>query len=344
MTARRPVLLGAGAVAALVGLAAALTSQAATPARTPQAAAGSAEPLAVLTEAARVSMSVPWTGTHRVVWLRGGLPRLSLVKVRHEPGAGTATEPPGPGQLAVADVLDADVLRLLDARYDLVLRYDGGPVRVVEARRPGVTGPAAVAGRFWVDTATGMVVRRDVLDGEGVLTRSSVLESVRVGRQPRPLALASSRMAAPGGTPLDDARLRALAASGWPVRRVLPGGLTLFESRLHDREGAQVLQLSYTDGLSALSLFVQQGELAREPEGTARPVGDATVWVQPGAPERIVWSAKGHTWTLVSDAPESVVEQVLQALPLTPSAYPDGVAARMWRGMAVVGGWLQPFD
>ena len=134
-----------------------------------------------------------------------------------------------------------------------------------------------------------------------------------------------------------------MEVQGWPIRRSLPGGMDLFQAQLHDRDGAEVLQLSYTDGLSTLSLFVQDGELATEPAGTARPVDDATVWVQPGPPERIVWSGDGHTWTLVSDAPESTVKQALVSLPHTPRAVADGPSARLWRGMAVVGGWLNPF-
>ena len=55
-------------------------------------------------------------------------------------------------------------------------------------------------------------------------------------------------------------------------------------------------------------MFVQPGELDGEPAGTARPVdGGGTVWVTGGSPERLVWSADGHTWTLISDAPESTV-------------------------------------
>ena len=113
---------------------------------------------------------------------------------------------------------------------------------------------------------------------------------------------------------------------------------------MHEGDAGDVLQLSYSDGLSTLSLFVQKGELPDKEEGTARPVGGGTVWVSAGTPERIVWAGEGRTWTLLSDAPESTVADALLVLPHTQTPVEDGAVSRVWRGMAVVGAWLNPFD
>jgi sigma-E factor negative regulatory protein RseB len=196
-----------------------------------------------------------------------------------------------------------------------------------------------------------MVLRRDVLDAAGAVVRTTAFDDLKVGPL-LPVHQRASLAAAPGRV-LDDGALGALEAQGWPVVHVLPAGLELFEARMlteaatdaaTDAEAAGVLQLSYSDGLSTLSLFVQDGELSSKPHGTARPVGGGTVWVSAGSPQRVVWSGEGRTWTLVSDAPESTVEDALLVLPHKSAPVGDSPLSRVWRGMAVVGSWLNPFE
>jgi hypothetical protein len=342
--AGRPLLVSAGLTALVAGLLGSLSCSASTPA--PPDSPGSA--LRLLQTAAHTAVARPWTGTHRVVWLRGGLPRLTLVRVSHDPRTGTQSHAMDVGKLAIPSALDATKLDVLARHFDLVLAPGraGKGVVVVEARRTGESGPGAVAGRFWLDAVTGMVVRRDVLDADGSLVRSSVLEGIALGKD---RAVTSALLSSPAPVQvaergLDEATLGTLTSQGWPIRRALPAGMDLFQAQLHDRDGGEVLQLSYTDGLSTMSLFVQPGELMEEPSGTARPVDDALVWVQPGPPERIVWSGAGRTWTMVSDAPDSTVRLALKSLPHAPRHVDDGAGARLWRGMAVVGGWLNPFS
>lgn len=340
----RPLLISAGLAAAVAGLIGSLSCAASTPA---PAADAPSPALRLLQTAAHTSVARPWTGTHRVAWLRGGLPRLTLVRIAHDPHRGTRSHAMDSGKLAIPESLDATVLDVLASHFDLVLTpgYAGKGTLVVEARRAGVTGPGAVAGRFWLDAASGMVIRRDVLDVDGSLVRSSVLEDVTMGKAlaVAPTLTSTAPTAGPGSR-LDDGALSALTEQGWPIRRSLASGMDLFQAQLHDGQGGEVLQLSYTDGLSTMSVFVQSGELSAEPAGTARPVDDATVWVQPGPPERIVWSGAGRTWTLVSDAPDTAVRQALTALPHTPRVVEDGPGARLWRGMAKVGSWFNPFS
>ena len=245
------------------------------------------------------------------------------------------------------DAQDVALLSVLAGHYDLVLTgdqlYDGRRTTVLEARRPEVTGAGAVAGRFWLDSSTGMVLRRDVLDDSGAVVRSTTFEGLNVG-----IARTLPDRLAPAGHVLDESWLAAMRDQGWPVRQSLPGGLDLFEARLHnngDDPDDGVLQLSYSDGLSTISLFVQPGELPDDPPGTPRPVdGGGTVWETGGNPERMVWSGGGRTWTLLSDAPASTIRAALLALPHVPQRVRDNALQRVWRGMGVVGGWLNPFD
>ena len=338
----RSLLLVVGAGAVLSGAPCAALTSPGPVSDGPVLAAPSDEALRLLERAAQAARTRTWSGTQHVVTVRDGQPSFTVLQVSHRPGAGSAvqvmaaedqTEATG-----VADVLDSKALSLLAGHYDLVVAgrstCSGRRTVTVEARRPG---DDSVAGRFWVDSSTGLVLRRDVLDARGAVVRSSVFKTLALDAPP----VTPTLTVTPTGTRLDTDALGRLEADGWPVVHQLPSGLELFEARMHDGD---VLQLSYSDGLSSLSLFVQEGELAHEPDGVAHRVGDGTVWVTGLTPERVVWSGEGRTWTLVSDAPVETVSDALLVLPHSPAPpRDDGVASRVWRGMSRVGGWLNPF-
>ncbi len=312
----------------------------------------SAQALGLLESAARAARTRTWSGTQHVVSTRAGEPRLTVLDVHHAPGTGTTVRVLLTDDHAVAaDVLDQNLLSLLTSHYQVRVAGTavcaGRRARVVEVRRPGVAGAAGVAGRFWLDSATGLVLRREVLDESGAVVRSSAFVSLTVGPRTKAssVSFTAGDVVRPTGQRLDAVALAALEAEGWPVIHTLPSGLQLFDARRHEGDGGDVLQLSYSDGLSTLSLFVQKGELPDQLTGTARPMSGGTVWVSPGATERVVWSGDGRTWTLVSDAPDSTVENAVLVLPHAPlAAGADGVLHRAWRGLSRVGAWLNPFD
>jgi sigma-E factor negative regulatory protein RseB len=292
----------------------------------------SAPALALLHASASAAQEQTWTGTERVLSLVSGSPVVTVTSVQHGPGQPTAT-----------DALDARLFSLLATHYEL--RITGRKAcgdrtaQVVEARRPGRDGH--VAGRFWVDADSGLMLRREVLDDAGALLRRTDLLGIRVGSRGGTVTTALTP-AAPAGERLDAAALSAFEADGWPVVRVLPGDLDLYDARwLSDG----VLQLAYSDGLSTLSLFLQRGELPPTTTGVVRRVGGGTVWESSGEPERAIWAADGLTWTLVADVAPSLVDEVILALPhASHHVSEDGLAPRVWRGMARVGAWLNPFD
>jgi sigma-E factor negative regulatory protein RseB len=284
--------------------------------------------LALLQAAAAAAQARPWTGTEKVLSLASGAPVVSVTTTAHRPGGHSAS-----------DALDARLFSLLAQHYELRLAGSalcaGHLARVVEALRTGAG--RGVAARFWLDRASGLLLRRDLMDRTGALLRRTELVSVRMGA----VAAVAAPTLSPRGEHLDTAALAELESEGWPVIRVLPGDLDLYDARwLSDG----VLQLAYSDGLSTLSLFVQNGQRSPTEAGTVRRVGRGTVWQAPGDPERVVWAAEGRTWTLVSDAEPAVVDEVLETLPHEPAQVSaDGVAPRVWRGMARVGAWMNPF-
>jgi sigma-E factor negative regulatory protein RseB len=293
----------------------------------------SAAALAVLSAAAAAARAQVWTGTEEVVSLVSGSAVRSVVTVEH-----------GPGRHSASDAMDSRLFSLLASHYDLQLGAvglcAGRKARLIEARR---TTDGSVAGRFWVDTRSGLLLRREVLDARGDLLRRSSLVAVQPGTSSSPAALATAALTStsPSSERLDEAALQRFERDGWPVLRALPGNLDLYEARwLTDG----VLQLAYSDGLSTLSLFVQRGGMPPIQAGVVRRVGGGTVWQSPGEPERVVWAANGLTWTLVSDVDPELVDRVLVALPHTQGhVAQDGMAPRVWRGMSRVGAWLNPF-
>ena len=342
---RRLVVLGVGAGLLLAGLppvAAATRTADAEPVSTRRA---EREALTVLERAVRAGIGVDYRGTQYVASWRDSRSDTALVDVTHRPGQGSVVrEAPravsGTVPAAATAALDPRLVRLLAASYDLAVagpgRCTGRTTSVVEARRDG-----QVAGRFWVDDASGLLLRREVYDDRGRRLRSSAFVDLEV-RTTVPAAPAEPVVS---GMAVADAA-DALRRQGWQVPDRLPGGFRLFDTRLSTpRAGEHVLHLAYSDGLSTTSLFAQSGRL-----GTAAPDGfegsrvrGRPVWVRHDSPERVVWSGGGHVWTLVSDAPLPTVRSAVAALPRDPAPQ-DGLRARLGRGLSRLAGLLDPFS
>jgi negative regulator of sigma E activity len=92
----------------------------------------------------------------------------------------------------------------------------------------------------------------------------------------------------------------------------------------------RVLHLTYSDGVSTVSVFEQRGRLDADALGgwTARTVDGARVHVQEAAPWRAVWQGGGSVLTVVADAPPSTAEAVVDALPHS------GGSGRWWDRLA----------
>lgn len=342
------VLAGASAGVALVALpgAAAPAVGGGRPGQGPPGTS-EAQALDLLSRAVRAGRDLRFSATqHDAAW-RGSWSGSVVTDVRHDQAGSwrLSSAATGPAVAAVAR-LDARLLRLLAASYDLAVvapgTCAGRATSVVEARRAGV-----LAGRLWIDAATGLLLRREVLDGAGRPSRDSTVVELDVEGNPSLLAAP-----VPFPEPVGELPARAVAAlrsDGWTVPESLPEGFGLFDARLIAPEpGAQVLHLSYSDGLSTLSLFAQHGGLgAQAPAGfTAGWRGDRQVWTRQDAPERVVWDGGGEVWTLVSDAPPGAVTAAVAALARQlprQEQPPQGVLSRIGRGLARMTGMLNPF-
>lgn len=301
------------------------------------------EALALLEQAAQAGRRLTYSGTQFVATWRAGSTHSALLELTHEPGRGSVvTGADDEAAAAGTAVLDPRMLVQLGAAYSLSVsgtgRCAGRSASVIEARRSG----GELAGRFWVDRDSGMLLRREVYDAQGRRVRSSAFVDVEVDARPSvggvPVVAVGART---GSERPSDAAVQRLRALGWHVPESLREDFRLFETRL----SGDVLHLAYTDGLSTLSLFVQDGRLgSRGMSGfSVQSVGGRPVWVRQEAPERVVWSGGERVWTLVSDAPHEAVLSVVGGLPRDPA--PDtGMRSRLSRGLSRLAGMVNPFD
>ena len=335
------LLVGAGAL--LLGLPA--LPVAARPLPDPAIDAGpalqaEADALALLGAAVTAGRTRTYSGTQYVASYRHGRASSGTVSLRHVPGLGTdvAVTPTADGadveqvtHSVRTDLLDERLVGLLAEHYALSITGQDGcagrTAHVVEVRRDD--DPTAVAGRFWVDGDSGLVLRREVYDAAGRTARSSSFTDLRVTGAPVDVRTVQA-------TPGEQLSVEEL--DGWP--RALPGAFALVDARTRDD---RVVHVSYSDGLSTTSVFAQPGSLDGAPGAGFREevVDAARVWVRDTAPERVVWSADGQTFTLLSDAPAEAVRAAVTALPHEQPR--DGVLDRVGRGAGRVAGWLNPF-
>jgi sigma-E factor negative regulatory protein RseB len=346
MTRLRLLLLMAGAGTLLAGLPATAAVHADT---SVGATVGEARALQLLSAASRAARTRVYSGTQYVSTWRAETASSSVADVEHtsdgrslisvHPTAGGVVD----STLTLTTDLDARLVALLAQHYDLSVAPDvtcnGRPAHVVEATRQGA--PGQVAGRFWIDADSALLLRREVFDQAGRLVRSSAFANIEV----EGTSIPSVEAAASAPDRLSSDALDRLRADGWQIPATLPGELELFDARLRTHEGERVLHLSYSDGLSTLSLFAQRGRLgtARMAGFTKQKLGGAAIWVRPTSPERVVWGGGGRVFTLLSDAPPEAVHAVVTTLPHE-KLPKTGIVARLQRGLARLGSWLNPFD
>ena len=293
-----------------------------------------------------------WTSVVNI-WHRRD--RQTLIQAMAVP-AGQATQPlqarhavAGPdadtgdaGQRAPEGVMSMtpQLVALLAANYRVALGdpgwVAGRPAQEVVLYRRG----GAVAARFWLDSATKLPLRRETFDTRGRLVTEDVFVSLTLGIPAGTGLPATGTM--PSSTPLASAQLLRLRAAGWPLPGRLPGNLTLVQADQTKTPGGPVVDLAYSDGLSVISLFLQRGHLPPTMSGWSEvAVRGQQVYAADPDQRSVAWSARGFVYTMIADAPDQTVDQVVLALPH--NGKPGGFLGRMDRGLRRLASWLNPF-
>jgi sigma-E factor negative regulatory protein RseB len=235
-------------------------------------------------------------------------------------------------------------VRLLTTHYVAMYRGVGSvigrPALIVEVDR----ADGSVAARFWLDERTMLPLRKDVYDTSDHLVSDNEFVRVQFGASAPPAVTASPAQAAstaePKWTPASSPALllKQLNGQGCLVPATLPGDLDLYAASQAMTASGRVVDLQFSDGLSAVSLFVQRGTLPGKMPGwqPARIAGRAVYVTQ----REITVSARGFVYTLVADAPAPTVDAVVAALPRDGK---PGVMGRIGRGFVRLATLVDPF-
>ena len=308
-----------------------------------------------LARAAGAPASVAYAGVRHVAWAgTSGESQITLA-VQHTPRQGTSYAVlggAGDGGDASATFLarseasstgalgsDEPVDLLVDA-YDVSIAggdtVDGRAATVVVAGQDGQT-----AARFWIDDATGLLLRRELYDG-GRLIRVSELSDLDMSSSVFMKHL-PPEFEAPVGTQLPTDFAPSLNDDGWACPPKLPHDYQL--TFLHRLQGTRdVMHAAYSDGLSTVSVFEERGVLDTTALGSFEQVtaANSSVWLQEGLPTVVVWQAEGTIYTLVTDATPSATAELVASLPHQSDDVPGG--NRLGRGLVKIGSSVVPGD
>lgn len=304
----------------------------------------------MLNRAMEAPDSVSYSGTQYVAaWssLDGGNSTSAIVDVVHRAGGSTDVRVHGVGTLPAVDERSSTAwladgsgpVALITRGYDVAVvgvgSVAGRRAYVVEARRPDGTAAA----RLWLDSASALPLRREVYNEDGTTRAASAFVEVRLEVAPRSVQTPASSVSA--DTSLRHRDLAKLRSDGWTCPDTLAGGLVLYEAQ---RIGDAV-QLSYSDGVVTVSVFVQRGTLDEEKlHGfAAREVDGGVVYSNTGPPARFIWSVGDRVVTVVADAPAETIDAVLTAMPPREPDSESGFLARVGKGAERLASWLNPF-
>jgi sigma-E factor negative regulatory protein RseB len=309
----------------------------------------------MLALAARAIRFDSYSGHQRVIIRDGNNNRPVDLSVSHAPGAGSLVQLPtrsgssdvfSPDEITAAGILplDESVLNLLTANYRPTIagtgKVAGRSTHIVELR----TAKGRVVAKFWLDDLTSLPLRRVVYDDAGQEIRRTEFRSVHIddanARMPR--VPSGGGDLAPEGAPLAPNAVHRLGSDGWSTPSVLPQGLDLVDSRLTGKGNGQVLHLTYSDGLSTLSVFEQPGRLdtSKLHGWRQKRCGGTQVWSWPGAALSVTWAARGRVFSVVSDDADRLNSVVAQ---LPHGSRHPGVLARMRAGAHRMLSWINPF-
>ena len=291
------------------------------------------------------------------VWHRSGEPELAEgdgdVDDRNSPAHAPGSAAGSGGVVGVLSI-SPGMLDLLRINY--VIEYAGPgtssdrPAQIVAVRRRDGT----LAARYWLDGQTGLPLRREMFDRSGHRVSEGAFIDLEIGDRSIGVApsvqgqawstyIPLSQRLAPDSRPTA-ARLTALRADGWPVPGRLAGNMVLAGVTRTATPSGQVVDASYSDGLSVVSVFMQHGELSGKlPGWHEERVGGLLVYsTVPGqlADEGLAWSAHGVVFTVIADAPPEAVSEVVAQLPHERQA---GFWTRVTRGLKRIGSWFDPF-
>lgn len=168
------------------------------------------------------------------------------------------------------------------------------------------------AQRFWVDRATGLMLRSDVIGPDHAVLESTAFSEVEIGVKAQPARVVQALHQLDGyrvERPLQ--QRTSLAAEGWELHRPVPGFRLAGCVKRTLGAGAdgpaepRVLQAVYSDGLTHVSIFIEPAGLPSDDEQLGGRIGATSTLRQ----------RRGDRWiTLMGDVPASTLRLFAGAL------------------------------
>jgi sigma-E factor negative regulatory protein RseB len=205
----------------------------------------------------------------------------------------------------------ADEAGLLE-RYEMVAQGTGrvaGHEAVVLLMRP--RDGWRFAQRLWAEPGSGLLLRSDVLGADGRVLESSAFSDLKLGAGSKPESVQAALKQLDGWRVLKpQIQQTALEAEGWQLKSPVAGfrQAGCVKRQLDPADEARVpggvIQTTFTDGMTHVSLFIEpfQGERHRAGSMVA---GATHTWMQP----------LGAFWlTVVGEVPMATLKQFAAAL------------------------------
>jgi sigma-E factor negative regulatory protein RseB len=262
------------------------------------------------------------------------------------PSAQTRFDPEGRSG-SFAD--DGRPLALLRDNYR-VLREAGLDATV--AGRPAaavvaVDADGTLDARYWLDEATGLLLRKELFDAQGQVRSTTGFDTLTLG-VPADVVIPSGSQD-PWTEKLGSQALATARTQGCACPESLPGGLDLLEARRAPAGAVStmpVIHQLFSDGVATVSLFSIASSLSTaDTDGlVARgfrrlQLGDHDAWVRGGTSSvptvTVVWACKDSVLTLVTDDAEDplgTAGRVLAAFPPLPEPVDTAIWSRVARG------------
>jgi sigma-E factor negative regulatory protein RseB len=157
--------------------------------------------------------------------------------------------------------------------------------------------------RLYADTASGMLVRAVTVDSAGNQIEQFMFTQLAIGHVTPEMV--KSRHAA-SGFRVEDAEAAPTRLAGWSLSSELPGFHKVVELTRRMGESKPVGQMVYSDGLAAVSVFIEPLQARRESART----GLASL----GAIHIYTREVANHMVTVVGEAPAASVQRIANAV------------------------------
>ncbi len=162
--------------------------------------------------------------------------------------------------------------------------------------------------KLWADTRSGMLLKARIFNEKNEAVEEFAFTQLTIGGKISRKALKSSFDGLGKEWRVENARVEPvdLAESGWKVSPGIPGFRKVVEVRRHLRESQRVYQIVYSDGLAAVSVFIEPMETHHDP---VRP-GLSNM----GAVNIYTRELANHVVTVVGEAPPVTVRRIANAV------------------------------